>query len=259
MKLMQNMRRSVCVVAGLMLGSAAAPLIALANHDNEGDCKSGAGYYTQQTAFMEPNEFSRAATRGGLLRINADPNVKTAIIRSLYIFNQNGVDMVEFGWGIAGDNAYAPPGINTENQAIAFAARQIGGQYVASEGDSSNPGTGNVPTGTQTYRIEKNVPGDAPNTYYFYRDGAYFGRYYNPNLSSGGQPTGGIEGKGPCEDMQAHASNLQRKNTTAGSWNDWTGLSRFADFSTKWWYTDKTANPFEHWVKHCSTAFCADQ
>lgn len=254
-------RRAVALVLGVGLGVAVAPSAAVANHENEGDCKSGSGYYTQQASLNEPSQYGRNGVKATINRIAPDPAPKTAIIRSIYLFDSNGVDMVEFGWGYGNSATYMPPGITTTDSYIAFAARQLGSQYVASEGDPDNPGHGTVSQGEHPFRIEQNTNGSEPNTFFFYRDGDYFGRYYNPNLSTGGNPVGGIEAKGPCDSMSAHFSDLKRLNSVGGNWSDWTsvGRSAFPDQNTKWWYSDKTDNPPEYWMKHCGSAWCSNQ
>ena len=105
----------------------------------------------------------------------------------------------------------------------------------------------------RTFRISRNVAGDEPNTFSFYRDGLYFGRFYNPNLA-GGQPNGGSEAKGPCDSMSSVFEAMDRQLSVGSGWTDWDNAYRWGDSNTKWWYTDKTDNPPKWWVFHCPTS-----
>ncbi|MGH2680528.1 MAG: hypothetical protein ACRDG8_08620 [Actinomycetota bacterium] len=230
---------------------------ARADHENEGSCKGGADYYLQQSAVREDGQVARDGVRADITRMaNPTPIPKTAVIRSIYLFKSNGIDMVEFGWHWTGDLGFTPPGVVTADSPVAFAARQIGGQHVVSEGDPSNPGHGWVPEGARTFRISRNVPGGEPSTYFFYRDGQYFGKFYNPNLNTGGQPTGAAEAKGPCDTMWSTFEALDRQANINGSWADWNNAFRFADANTKWFYSDKTDNPPQWYLRHCANAWC---
>lgn len=255
-RLLRSAWRFLPAIVACTLGVILAPA-AGANHVNEGDCKGGSDYYQQQSGVRENNGFERDGVRADITRPSPPtPLPKTAIVRTIYVFNANGVDHVEFGWHWTGDLDFAPPGIETVDSPVAFAARRIGSQYVASEGASGNPGHGYVPAGLRTFRIERNVPGDEPSTYFFYRDGLYFGKFYNPNLAGGGQPTGGAEAKGPCDYMAATFVELDRQLSVGGAWADWNNAYRFGDSNTNWWYTDKTDNPPRWWVYHCPAENC---
>lgn len=245
------------VIASFALGFAISTA-ALAGHGNETGCKPApsGGNYQQAILFESGGSYGRDGNRAIINRITPSPSVKTAIVRSIYLWGSSGIDMVEFGWVWAGDIDYVLPGITTEDSPIAFAGRLINGIFVASEGGPSNPGHGFVPLGDSYYRIERNVPGDTPSSYYFYRAGSLFGHYFNGNMPSGGRPEGGNEGFGPCEDMDAHFDGLDKQNSEGASWTDWPGVSRCCDFATKWWYTQKDDSPPEWWMKHCANQNC---
>ena len=242
----------VAFAVGLLLAPTAG-----ADHIDEGDCKGGPDFYVEQSGVREDDGFGRDGVRADITRPSPpSPLPKTAIVRSIYLFHQNGIDMVEFGWVWVGDLDFVPSSITTLNTPIAFAARKIGTQYMASEGASGNPGHGYVPAGLRTFRISRNVPGDEPNNFFFYRDGLYFGKYGNPNIGGGGQPTGGTETEGPCDYLASTFVELDRQLGVNGAWVDWQNAFRYGDQNTKWWYTDKSDNPPKWWVFHCLNANC---
>jgi hypothetical protein len=204
---------------------------------------------------VEQGQFERDGAKADIQRIDPVPNPETAIIRSIYLFSQDGSNHVEFGWGWGKTAAdLPPPDVTTVNKPIAFAARLVNGtNYYATEGSPSDPGTGVVPLGMQTYKITR-----SGSTFSFYRDGNFFGSLINGQLPDGGQPTAGVEGKGPCEDMGATFLDLDKRNTPSGSWTDWSSVSRppQLDLHTDWWYTEKNDSSPKYWVKHCNNINC---
>lgn len=243
--------RPIAFVTAFALGAAVAiPEPAEAGHGQVSPCRAP----DQQTVAVEQGQFGRDGSKADIQRIDPVPNPETAIIRSIYLWSQDGLNMVEFGWGWGKTAAdLPPPDVSTVNKPIAFAARLLNGVYYATEGSSSNPGTGVVPVGTETYKITR-----SGSVFLFYRNGNYFGSLGNSNLQGGGQPTAGVEGKGPCEDLQAAFLDLDRRDTPNGPWQDWTNVFRPSslDLHTNWWYTEKNDAPPKYWVKHCDNINC---
>jgi hypothetical protein len=236
----------VLFVAAFVFGMASP---ALGNHGSEpcGDT------YKQQSAASESVNLSvmgRAAVKSDA-RVIAPQPLEDEIVRSFYLFKTED-DFVEFGYHhVSGSFA------------LVFSVKEYNGSYSFSYDGypgNPNPGAGPLTEGTDhTFQIWRNPNGNDANHIEMHRDGLYFGFYFHDRVA-GAAVIAGTEGFSKCDDMFTHAWTMKKKDTPSSSWTNWSAVRvvNGEDIGTKWWYNEKTQSPPAWWLKHCSSANCAD-
>jgi hypothetical protein len=206
------------LTAACIIIAAGAPA-ALGGHGND-SCSLLSEANKQQTSVAEnagPSG-SRTGVSATIRVIDPNPAVHTVIVRSLYIFkNSTQTDFIEYGWKWLIDPTASTHTNDTfDFEPKPFAVRVSGGTYLLSEGaGSSDPGWQSVDPGTNhTFRIEANVDGNHPNTFYFFRDGLDSGQFFHAAMQNG-FVVSGSEANALCDSLSTNHWALQRE-TGAG-------------------------------------------
>jgi hypothetical protein len=113
---------------------------------------------------------------------NPSPAVHTVIVRSIYLRrNSAGLDWVEFGWKWLVDSTLSShPNDTVDPAPTVFAARSSAGTYFLSEGNASGGWGLLTPGQDYAFRIEANIDGSHPSTFYFFRSGLATGSLFSP-------------------------------------------------------------------------------
>lgn len=258
------LERAMTFATVLCLVVALAAPVAFANHDSD-SCSLLSNSNKQQTSVAENSSpsGSRTGVSATIRAIDPNPAVSTVIVRSLYIFKDSTLtNYIEYGWKwLVDESASSHPNDNVDGEPKPFAVRVVNGGYFLSEGaGSTDPGWASVDPGTNhPFRIEVNVDGSHPNTFYFFRDGLDSGKLYHSQMQNG-FVVSGSEANALCESLFTHHWSMERE--TGAGWNSWSNVVKltssfgFADRS-KWWYFDKIASD-EYRLDHCSSANCSD-
>jgi len=254
---------SLLTVSFLLLALVASA--ALGDHAND-SCTLLSDANKQQTSVAENSSpsGSRTGVSATIRAIDPNPAVQTVIVRSLYIFKDSTqANFIEYGWKWL-INVSASTHVNDtfDFEPKPFAVRVANGTYFLTEGPASNPppGWASVDPGTNhPFRIEANIDGSHPNTFYFFRDGLDSGNLFH-GLMQNGFVVSGSEGNALCDSLFTHHFSMQRE--TGAGWNTWSNAVKltssfgFPDKS-KWWYFDKISNG-DYRLDHCTSANCSD-
>ena len=250
------MGRLVTSLTVMFLGVAAFAPIALGGHANE-SCTT-----KQETSVAENSSpsGSRTGVSGTIRVVDPNPAVDAVIVRSIYIVkNSTNADFIEFGWKWLVDASYASPDPDddVDPRPQPFAVRVVNGTYNLSEGNHAGIWELMNAGSNHTFRIEANIDGSHPNTFYFYRDGNGPGSFFHAGMQDGFVLSASEAQL--CNSLSTHHWALRR--LTGDGWNGWTNTVKQTGSphpdNSKWWYFDRLATD-EYQLDHCASANCGD-